>query len=220
MWRLVKEGLRFYGSTLLISWCVGAGIFLLVVALLAILEPLRSTPALARLATQAPIAILVASLIAGFIVTGSERGEARVRLQMMLPLRLREIALARVLLPAAVILEGTVVAYALAVATLIVPGSSSLADRHLETGFVAALMLFWLQAALFVREIIEMVKAGRRAIATAYGVILAIAFAGTTGLKIVAPSGRAELTAVILAIDVVIMAFTVLAFERRLNFTK
>src|SRR5512136_2802090 len=104
MWRLVREGVRFYRSVLLISWAFAIGIFVLINVLLAIFGSVQERSGLLKVAVQVPLPILIASVIACFIMTGTERGENRVRMQMMLPVPLRQVAVARVLLPTALLL--------------------------------------------------------------------------------------------------------------------
>jgi len=220
MWRLVREGLRFYRSTLLISWAVGAAIFILVLALLAVFGSVQERSGLPKMAVQIPLPILIASMIAGFIAIGTERSENRVRMQVMLPLRVGEIAVARVLLPTALMLVGLALAHALFGVMLAVEGSAALSPRHLTVDFIGVQLLFWLQIALAVREVIELRHRrswtgalGPKALLVTAVALMALIQLGPWDSLALRASGAAALT-------VLVMGFTVALFLRRSLFTK
>lgn len=220
MWRLVREGVRFYRSVLLISWAFAIGIFVLISVLLAIFGSVQERSGLLRVAVQVPLPILIASVIACFIMTGTERGENRVRIQMMLPVPRRQVAVARVLLPTALMLMGLVLAHALFAVMLAVEGSPPLSPRHLNVDFNALQLLFWVQAALAVREVIELRHRASwsGALGAKAALVIAVALVALVQLGPIESMGvRVALT---VALDAAVMAFTVALFQRRTNFTK
>lgn len=220
MWRLVREGVRFYRSVLLISWAFAIGIFVLINVLLAIFGSVQERSGLLKVAVQVPLPILIASVIACFIMTGTERGENRVRMQMMLPVPLRQVAVARVLLPTALLLIGLVLAHLLFAVMLVIGGSPLLSPRHLNVDFNALQLLFWVQAALATREVIELRHRASwsGALGAKAALVIAVALVALVQLGPIESTGvRVALTA---ALDVAVMAFTVALFERRTNFTK
>ena len=216
MWRLVREGLRFYRPVLLISWAIGTGIFVLVVALLATVGGAGDRAELPKIATQLPLTILLASMIAGFIAIGTERGEHRGRLQALLPLRVGQVAAARVLLPAALIAAGLIVSQT-ALAALSDP--SRLATRHLALDFVALVLLFWVEFALAIREILELRRRAGWGTALAPKVLLAVLAVLMIPLQLVKIEPAAQLAAAA-ALDTAVMALTAALFVRRTAFTR
>jgi hypothetical protein len=220
MWRLVREGLRFYHPTLLISWVIGAAIVTLVLALLAVFGSVQERSGLVKIAVQIPLPILIASVIASFIAIGTERGESRVRMQVVLPLRVGEIALARVLLPTALMLFGLALAHALFGVMLAVEGSPALSPRHFTVDFIGVQLLFWLQIALAVREVIDLRHRrswtgalGPKALLVTAVALMALIHLGPWDSLALRASGAAVLT-------VLVMGFTVALFFRRSLFTK
>ncbi len=220
MWRLVREGFRFYRPILLVSWAFGIGIFVLIIILLAIFGSARERNELLRVAVQVPIPILIASVIAGFIATGTERGESRVRMQMMLPVPVRQVALARVLLPSGLLLAGLVVAHALFAVVLAVDGSPALSPRHLRVDFVAMQLLFWLQAALAIRETIELRRRVSWIGALGPKAVLVVAAALVIAIQVVAIESMGLRVALTTALNVAVGVLTVELFQRRTTFTK
>jgi len=219
MWRLVREGLRFYGRTLLVSWAFGVGIFLLVVAILAVVGSVRDRAELPRMAAQMPVAILIASMVAAFIVTGTERAEARVRLHVMLPLPIGQVALARILFPAIFMLLGLAVSHAVFGALLAVQGPPHPWHRHLTVDYVALLLLFWIEAALAFREVIELGRRVRWGAAFAPRAFLALAVAVAVVVQVVQVGALARV-AMVAALNAGLMTFTHHLFVRRAQFTK
>ncbi len=220
MWRLVSEGCRFYRSVILTSWAFGGGIYVVVVTALAAVGSVRDLAGLPKLVVQLPVAILIASMIAGFIITGTERGEARVRMHAMLPVSVRQVAVARVLVPAVPILLGLVVSHVVFGPLLALEGSSFASPRHLNLDFTAFQFILWVQIALAVRELIELRNAGRRGAVIAW--TAALVFTVAAFLFIVARpfEGRFLKVAAVAALDVLVMAFTASRFSRRTVFTK
>jgi len=220
MWRLIREGVRFYRSMLLTSWAFGVGIFLLILVLLAIFGSVQERSSLLKVAVQVPLPILIATIIACFIMTGTERSENRVRMQMMLPVPRRQVAVARVLLPTALLLAGLVLAHALFGVMLAVEGSPPLSPRHLTVDFIALQLLFWVQAALAIREVIELRhRASWSGALGAKGfLIVAVALAALIQLGQIESIGlKVVLTG---ALDAAVMAFTVALFQRRTSFVR
>jgi hypothetical protein len=220
MWRLVREGLRFYRPVLLASWAFGIGIFGLVLVILAAVGSVHDLTEMTRAGVQLPLAVLVASMIAGFITTGTERGESRVRLHLMLPVPIGQVAVARVLLPAVLMLLGLVASHALFAVLLALEGSPPLSPRHVTVDFIAAQLLFWLQVPLVIREILELRR--RRSWTAALGpkAIVAIAGALMVVVQLVHWDSVALRAAASAALASLLMALTVALFLRRDNFTK
>lgn len=220
MWRLVREGVRFYWSVLLISWAFAMGIFVLILVLLAILGSVQERSALLKVAVQVPLPILVASIIAGFIALGTERSESRVRMQVMLPVRVGQVALARVLLPTALLLVGLVLAHALFAVMLAVEGSPPMSPRHLNVDFMAAQLFFWLQVALAVREVIELRHRVRWSGALGAKAVLVVAVALVALVQLGPIESMGIRVALTVALDAAVMAFTVALFQRRTSFVR
>ncbi len=220
MWRLVREGCRFYRSAVLISWAFGVGIFLLVITLVAILGSVNDRSELPKVLVQMPISILIASMIAGFIVTGRERGESRVRMHAMLPLPVGQIAVARVLVPAAPLIFGLALSHVVFGALLALDGTPFAWSRHLTVDFIGFQLLLWVQVALAVREVIELHKAGRRTAAIAWAAALIAAIAFVLFFQVRPLDSRVLKTAGVAMLNLAIMTFTVSRFCRRTVFTK
>jgi uncharacterized membrane protein len=220
MWRLVREGLRFYRRVLLASWAFGVGIFVLVLVIIRLVGSVHDLNAMARAGVQLPLAILIASMIAGFIALGTERSENRLRLHAMLPLPIGQVAVARVLLPAALMLLGLVAAHVLLAVLLALEGSPALSPRHVSVDYIGVQLLFWLQLPLVIPEINELRRrTSWTAALAAKGVgVLAVALMGVVQfgpLESVALRAAAAT-----ALAVFLMAFTVALFLRRKSFTK
>jgi hypothetical protein len=220
MWRLVREGVRAYTPTLLSSWAFGTGVFILVLTILAVVGSAHDRSALLGMAVQIPLPILIASMVAAFIVTASERGEARVRLHVMLPVPLREVAAARVILPAVLMFLGLAVAHALFAVMLGVEGSPVLSVRHLNVDFMGLQLLVWVQLALVIREVVELKKRGSRVSVVVAAPLIAAALAVVAWL-LVGPAHSVTLgIAVVAVLDLALMGFSGALFVRRTQFTK
>jgi hypothetical protein len=220
MWRLLREGLRVYLPALLISWTIGTVVFLLVVAVLALFGSVQERADLARVAAQIGLPILIASMISGFIVTGTERSESRVRMHTMLPVPLTQVALARVLLPTALLLMGLVVAHALFAVMLAIEGHHPLSSRHLTVDFVGVQLLFWVLGALAVREVIELRQRARwsRVLGSLAILVVAVVILVVAQLGPMATMGwRVALTG---TTDVILVVFAVVLFRRRTSFVR
>lgn len=220
MWRLVREGVRFYWHLLLISWGFGAGIYFLVVAMVALVGSVKDLHELAKGGVQLPLAILIASMVAGFIVTGTERSESRVRMHMMLPVPIGQVAVARILLPTALMALGVLVSHLVFAVMLALEGSSVLSPRHANVDFIAVQLLFWIQLALAVREIIELRHRVRWRGALGAKVLLATLIAVMIVVQLSLLGSAAVRVALIVPVIVAVMAQTVVLFERRAAFTK
>ena len=157
MWRLVREGVRFYRPVLLTSWAFGVGIFFLVLAIMAVVGSVHDLNEIARTGVQLPLAILIASMVAGFIVDrhreereqgphapdapgadrpGRGRPRPAARRRSCCSAWWRRTSLFAVLLA--------------------LEGSPVLSPRHLNVDFIGVQLLFWLQVALAIREVIEL----------------------------------------------------------------
>jgi hypothetical protein len=220
MWRLVREGIRFYRNVLLISWGAGAGIYLLVLTIVAVVGSVKDLHELVKGGVQLPLAILIASMVASFIVTGTERSENRVRLHLMLPLPIGQVAVARVLLPAALMVVGVAVSHVVFALLLALEGSPALSPRHVNVDFIGVQLLFWPQLALAIREIIELRhRVGWRGALGAKG-LLATLVAIMVVVQLMPIGGAALRVALIVPLVTAVMAQTVVLFERRAAFTK
>ena len=219
MWRLVREGLRFYRPVLLISWAIGTGIFALVVALLAAVGGAGDRAELPKIATQLPLAILLASMIAGFIAIGTERSESRVRMQALLPLRVGQVAAARVVLPAALVAAGLIVSQLAFAALAALFDPSRFWSRHLALDFVALVLLFWVEFALAIREILELRRRAGWGMALAPKVLLAVLAVFMIPLQLLKIEPEAQLAAAT-ALDAAVMALTATLFVRRTTFVR
>jgi len=220
MWRLVKEGVRFYRPVLLISWAFGFGIFGLILALLAIFGSVGEHSALLKVAVQIPLPVLVASMVAGFIALGTERSENRVRMQVVLPVSLGQVVCARVLLPTALLLAGLALAHTLFAAMLAIEGSHPFSPRHFTVDFIAVQLLFWVQVALAIREIIELRHRVRWRGALPPKALLVTAVAVMALIQLGSWESVPLRAAAAAALTVLVMIFTVVMFRRRTQFTK
>jgi hypothetical protein len=220
MWRLVREGLRVYAPVLVMSWGYGLGILLLVTTIVSIVGSVKDIAEIGRFAQHAPVAILIASMVAAFIVTGTERGESRVRMYVMLPLPIGQVARARVVLPALMILLGLAVSHVVFGALLAFRGTPFAWRRHFTVDVLALLLFFWPQFALAVREVIEL--RGRTSWRGALGAksLLAVAVALVVVLQLPQVAGAGVRAAALAALDLGLMAFSVSLFVRRTQFTK
>jgi hypothetical protein len=220
MWRLVREGVHVYGRVLLISWGVGAGIFFLVLAMVAVVGSVKDLHELVKSGVQLPLAILIASMVAGFIVVGTERSENRVRLHVMLPLPIGQVAVARVLLPTAILLLGVVVSHIVFAVLLALEGSPVLSPRHANVDFIGVQLLFWVQLFLAIREILELRRrVGWTGALGAKG-LLATLVAVMIVVQLGPVGSSAVRVALIVPLVAAVMAQTVVLFERRAAFTK
>jgi hypothetical protein len=220
MWRLVREGLRFYRPVLLASWAFGVGIFVLVLVIIAVVGSVHDLNVMTKAGVQLPLAILIASMIAGFIATGTERSENRVRLHLMLPLPIGQVAVARVLLPTALVLLGLVASHILFAVLLALEGSPAVSPRHLNVDFIAAQLLFWLQLPLVILEIIELRRRTSWTAALAPKGVLVIAVALMVVVQLAPWDSVALRTVAAAALALLVMAFTVALFVRRTQFTR
>lgn len=219
MWRLVREGLRFYRPVLLVSWAIGTGIFVLVVALVAMLGGAGGRGELPRIATQLPFAVLLASMIAGFIAIGTERSESRVRLQALLPLRVGQVAAARVVLPAALVAAGLVVAQLAFAALAALFDPARFWARHFALDFVALVLLFWVEFALAIREILELRRRTGWGAALAPKALLAALVVLMIPLQLMEVEPAMQVAAAA-ALDAAVMALTAALFVRRTSFVR
>lgn len=220
MWRLLSEEFRLYRPVLLISWAFGVAIFGLVLIMVALLGDAKDRAEILTIAAQLPLALLVASMVAGFIVTGTERSESRVRMLVMLPLSIRQIAAARVLLPTAMLLLGLLVSHVAFAALLALRGAPFPWMRHLKVDFIGLQLLLWVLVALVVREIIDLQKAKRRRSALASTVLLLGAIAFVAWLELGPIQSIAVGAVAMAALDAALAAFAFALFCRRVDFTK
>ncbi|HVN76656.1 MAG TPA: hypothetical protein VMT19_10095 [Thermoanaerobaculaceae bacterium] len=220
MWRLLSEELRVHRNVLLIAWAFGVAIYGLVLFLLWLVGGAKDRAELPSIATQLPLALLIASMVACFIVTGTDRAERRVRMFMMLPLSVAQVALARVLLPIVFVLAGLAVSHVAFAGMLAVQGAPSSWTRHLKVDFIGLQLLLWVLVAFVVREIIERKKAsGWRAVllpkALLVGAIAFVVWLEVGPIESV-PAGAA----VVAALDAALAGSTFVMFRRRVDFTR
>ncbi len=220
MWRLLSEQLRVYRSLLLISWALGVLIFGLVLILLALVGDAKDRAEIGTIAAQVPIALLIASMVAGFIVTGTERSESRARLLVMLPLSLRQIAGARILLPTVMLLLGLLVAHASFAVALAVTSAPASWMRHAKVDFIGLQFLLWVLVGLAVREIIELQKRRGRGAALGATALLLAAIALVGWLELSQIELLAAGAVAMATLDVALGAFVYVLFCRRTDFTK
>ncbi|MGE5236775.1 MAG: hypothetical protein ACM3O7_10535 [Acidobacteriota bacterium] len=220
MWRLVREELRFAWPIVLVSWAFGIGIFLLVIVLLKLVGSTADRAEVVKIARQMPIAILIASMVAGFIFTGTARSESRVRMFIMLPLAIRSVAAARVVVPAMLMLLGLALSHVVFTATLALGGDPLGSARQLNVDAMGLQMLFWLQFALIVREVIELDRSGRRGAAAVWTVAVMATVGVVVWFLIGALEGTATGVGAMAALDAALMAATAALFSRRRDFTK
>ena len=220
MWRLLSEELRVHRNVLLIAWAFGVAIYLLVLLLLWLLGGAKDRAEIPSVATQLPLALLIASMVACFIVTGTDRSESRVRMFMMLPLSVGQVALARVLLPVALFVAGLAVSHVAFAGMLAVQGSPSSWARHLKVDFIGLQLLLWVLVVLVIREIIERRKArGWKAVLVPKALLVgAIAF--VVWLEVGPIESVPAGAAVVAALDAALAAFTFVMFRRRADFTR
>jgi len=220
MWRLLREGLRFYRSVLLISWAFAVSILLLVLAAIAVVGSAKDLADLQRSGVQLPLAILIASMVAGFITLGTERSEDRLRLHLSLPVPLAHVALARVLLPAVLLLVGLLVGHLVSAGAAALNGSSGVWSRHLMLDFVAVQLLFWLQLALAVREIVELRRRTGWAGALGPKALVVAAIALMALIQLGPWQGIPIRAAVAAGLVVLVTGFTMALFLHRTQFTR
>ena len=220
MWRLVREGVRFYRPVLLISWAFGAGIFVAVLAIIAVVGSAQDRNELLKVGVQIPLPILIASVVAGFIAIGTERSENRARMHLMLPVPIGQVAVARVLLPTALLLVGLAVSHVLFAVLLALQGEPALSPRHGNVDFIAVQLLFWVQVPLAIREIIELRHRVRWRGALPPKALLVTAVALMASIQLGSWDSVPIRAAGAAALVVLIMAFTVVLFVRRTQFTR
>ncbi len=220
MWRLLSAELRCNRPVLLISWAFGLGIYALVLAVIAVAAGVGDRGDLAGLAAQLPLALLIASMVACFIVTGTDHGENRVRMLAMLPLPVRDVAVARVLVPVAMMVLGALVSHAGLVLVLALRGAPGRWMRHLVVDFIGAFLLMSVLATLVVREIIELRKARGWAAAFVPKLAVALVIAFAVALQLEQREHLALVTAAVAALDAALAVAVARMFCRRTDFTR
>ncbi len=220
MWRLLSAELRCNRPVLLISWAFGLGIYALVLAVIAVAAGVRGHGDVADLASQLPLALLIASMVACFITTGTDRSESRVRLLAMLPIPVRDLAVARVLVPVAMMALGALVSHVALFFVLLAKGAAANWPRNLVVDFLGALFLLWVLVALAAREIIEVRKSQGWRSALLPKVVVALAVALAVALQVLQPGHFGTVTAATAALDVLVATMVVRMFCRRTDFTR
>jgi hypothetical protein len=219
MWRIVREGLRFYGRVLVTAW-TGTTIGLVAVfAILAVLGVIGGRAALLWVAVSWPVSILIASAVAGWIAIGTELTEHRVRMHLVLPVSIGHVALAQFLLPAALLLLGLAVAHAATTAVQAIYSAPTPWLGHVKLDLIAAHLLFLLQLTFAVREVTLLRETGWWK--SALGSLALLILCAPVWMWVGWPIGNLTLrTAAITALGILLMAFTVSLFRRRTQFTK
>lgn len=220
MWRLVSEELRAYRSVLFTSWAFGLGILALVVALLAAVGGAHERREVLSMVGQLPLALLIASMVACFIVTGTERSENRVRMLVMLPLSLRQVALARVLVPVSMMLLGVLVSHAALAVLTALAGAPVAWMGHLRVDFIAAMLLGSVLVVLAAREVIELRKARGWRSALVAKVALIAAVVVLLALQVGQIAFLPAATAGSVAVEAALATYAVRLFCDRADFTK
>ncbi|MBV8201165.1 MAG: hypothetical protein JOZ15_11135 [Acidobacteria bacterium] len=234
MWRLVREGFRI-NRNILLSACVSstvgvAGIF----AALALTGAIERNHAVSWGALALPSYLLYATAVVGWIVIGTDLAEHRLRLHVLLPLPLAHLALARLLLPAAVLLLiGLLLAHAAAAIDQAVFGAGSLWLGHAVLDLMAVHLLLLQQLTLAVKEVTVLRAAGRgkAALGTLFVslVVLADLLYGLPNATVVLVPGfpmsthitnLAACTAAPVALALLTAGFTVALFVRRTEITR
>lgn len=164
MWRLVSEGLRIHRTVLsgaLLGTLVGTATVFALLTLFGVSGP---RTAVQWYLTALPVAVLFASAVAGWIALGSDLGEQRLRLHLLLPIRLVEVGLAQHLLPCLFLGTGAVLAHVARAVTApaLPPGVSGLG--HAPLAFIAAVILLLQQLTLAVRQVVALRERGRLAV--------------------------------------------------------
>jgi hypothetical protein len=182
MWRLLKTSLDYYRKALTISWSIAIGSTLLILALVAFLDDSDDPVLFGQVGTTLAVAVLIGSMIAAFIITGTEKEEKRLALLVTMPLSLREIALHRAVLPVAAVALGAALSAVLILvgALLVRPVFSTLSAARLYVAVkVAGEALFLAQIPLAIRDIVERFSTGRRPEAFGTLVIVNVLIAAT-----------------------------------------
>lgn len=213
MWALVKVGLRTYRPVLVAAWAVCTLGIASVFAILALLGAMSPGRAIHWSASAWPLYMLLASAVPGWIAMGNEMTERRLRLHLLLPLSLREVALARLLLPVAMLAIGFPLAHAVLALSRLAEGAPLAALRHGHLDLVAAHLLFLHQISFTIKEVAVMREThrGRAALGTLGIVAVAVA-----DFLLGQPLGSlAARTASVLAIALATGAVNLALFQRR-----
>jgi hypothetical protein len=228
MWRLIKEGLRMY-RPILINAIRGSLIGIVgIFAALALTGALESRSAVSWGALALPVYLLYAFAVVGWIILGSELSEHRLRLHALLPLPLSQLAVARLLLPASMLLVGLPLAHAATAVDQAVLGAGSPWLGHAVLDLMAVHLLLLLQLTLAVKEVTVLRGTGRGKVAlgTLFVslVVLADLLYGLPNATVVLVPGfpmsahitnLAVCTAAAAALAVLTAGFTVMLFVRR-----
>jgi hypothetical protein len=151
VWPLVRESLRPYRTALLSAWAICTIAIAAVFAVLAVVGVASTRQAILWAASALPLYMLLASAIPGWIALGTDMTEHRMRLHLLLPISLREVALARLLLPTALLLLGLPLAHLLLFGVRLVTHNSW--ASHGLVDLVAAHLLLVQQACFAGKEV-------------------------------------------------------------------
>jgi hypothetical protein len=194
MWKLVRLSLAYHRKALL--WT-------LVVALL--------------LSTFG----LLVSAIVGFVLLSAEDKERRLLLNLPLPVTRTQVAWARVVFPAMILVLGTLVATGpLSIAVLVAGDAWPFARIAPERLFFATLLMFLLQLLLTMQEL--EVWAGGRVLRTLMGGAVVVGLLGITilaGVVLADSGGYSVLALGIAGLTLGLMGLTVFLFQQRPSFT-
>ena len=141
-------------------------------------------------------------------------------MHLSLPIPLAHVALARVLLPAALLLVGLAVGHLVSAGVTALSGPSGMWSRPLMLDFVALQVLFWLQLALAVREIVELRRRTGWAGALGPKAVLVAAVALMVLVQIGPWHGVPIRAAAAAGLVVLVTGLTVALFLRRTQFTR
>jgi hypothetical protein len=217
MWRLLSVSLRYHRATLLVSWAIGLAVSFLVLGLVAWLDSKTYLAVLEEAGMAAPISVLVASMVAGFIFTGAESEEKRLQLTATLPLHVREVAFHRAFLPVTAMLLGCLLSAVIMVALLaldLVP----LTAAHLKrAALIAAELSYWVQLPLMIVELKNRLKTGRSLQALGPATVLIVLSSVVVWAELLASAQVLELPLVCLA-SVTMLLCNFVFFQHRTSF--
>jgi hypothetical protein len=233
MWRLVREGLRIHRPALLNAWICSLVGVVGVFAVLALTGAIASRNAVSWGALALPIYMLYASAVVGWIIIGSELSEHRLRLHALLPLPLSQLALARLLLPATMVVIGLPLAHAVTAVDQAVLGPRSPWLGHAVLDLMAVHLLLLQLLTLAVKEVTVLRATGRgkAALAALFVIVVVVAdlvFGVPNATVILVPgvpmsahiTNLAVCMAAVAALAILTAAFTVTLFVRRAEITR
>lgn len=183
MWPLVREELRILRPVILGAWAICTIGIAVVFAVLAFCGVVSWPQAVRFSAAAWPLYILLASAVPGWIAIGTARSERRLRLHLLLPIPLREIALARLLLPVVLITLTLPVAHAGLALVRLAEGAPFSGPRHVHLALLAAFFVFLHQISFSVTEVYVLRETSRaKALLGSLGLLVVPSAAFAAGL--------------------------------------